>query len=122
MGMREPIFMVAFCESVQRMRGFCRILVFESLSSRLAVAEPTVTAKSVALRWARSYRVGPLVVVVVFPVVLFELLFVFGWIATPTLVGQEIPMFFSQFLLTSRTAMSTITSGRALSRSLTSFC
>ena len=54
MGMRAPIFMVAFCESVVRMRGFCRILVVESVNSRLAVAEPTVTAKSVALRWDRS--------------------------------------------------------------------
>jgi hypothetical protein len=35
------------------MRGFCRIFVFESVSSRLAVAEPIVTAKSVAFRWER---------------------------------------------------------------------
>ena len=52
-GMRSPIFIVAFCASVARMRGFCRILVLESVSSRLAVAAPTVTAKSLELRWAR---------------------------------------------------------------------
>ena len=46
MGIFSPIFIVAFCPSVERRRGFCRILVFESVSSILAVAEPTVTAKS----------------------------------------------------------------------------
>ena len=58
MGILEPIFIVAFCPSVARMRGFCRILVFVSLSIRLAVAEPIVTAKSVAFKWDRSYSVG----------------------------------------------------------------
>ena len=42
--------------------------------------------------------------------------------ATETLLGQAMPRFFSQFLLTSRTAMSTTTSARGLSRSLISFC
>ena len=42
--------------------------------------------------------------------------------AIPTLLGHAIPRVFSQFLLTSRIAMSTTTSGRALSRSLISFC
>jgi hypothetical protein len=42
--------------------------------------------------------------------------------ATDVLLGQAMPRVLSQFLLTSRTAMSTTTSGRALSRSLISFC
>ena len=54
MGMREPIFMVAFWSPVARMRGLCSTLVLESLNNRFKVAEPTVTAKSVAFRWARS--------------------------------------------------------------------
>ncbi len=45
--------MVAFCASVDRMRGFCRVLVFESESSALAVAAPIVTAKSLEFKWAR---------------------------------------------------------------------
>ena len=43
MGIFSPIFMVAFCWSVARMRGFCRILVLESDSIALAVAELMVT-------------------------------------------------------------------------------
>ena len=41
---------------------------------------------------------------------------------TPMLLGQEMPRVRSQFLLTSRTAMSTTTSPRALSRSSMSCC
>ena len=58
MGIREPIFMVAFCASVARMRGLCRTLVLLSVSSRFSVADPTVTAKSVELRWARCRESG----------------------------------------------------------------
>ena len=128
MGIREPIFMVAFCWSVARMRGFCRIFVLLSVSSRLAVTEPIVTAKSVALRWARleivsAVDVAAVVVVPVVPVPLVvDVLAVGDCSATPALLGHAIPRFRSQFLLTSSTAMSTTTSARALSRSLMSFC
>src|SRR6266568_6134341 len=110
------------------MRGFCRMRVLLSVSSAWAVAEATDTAKSVALRCANWKRVGLvellLAVQVVLPVgqVVEELLDVGGCRVTPTLPGHEIPRLRSQFLLTSSTAMSTTTSGRALSRSLTSFC
>src|SRR5215831_9872301 len=57
-GMREPIFNVAFCWSAARMRGFCRILVLLSVSSAFAVAATTVTAKSFEFRCARSKSVG----------------------------------------------------------------
>ena len=63
--------------------------------------------------------------VVVVPVVVVdveEVLDVGGSSATPTLLGHCTPSVRSQFLLTYRTPMSTTTSGRALSRSLTSFC
>ena len=46
----------------------------------------------------------------------------FGCKDTPKLLGQAIPSDFSQFLLTSSTAMSTTTSPRALSRSSISCC
>ena len=45
-----------------------------------------------------------------------------GCSATPTLEGHWMPRVRSQFLLTSRIAMSTTTSGRGLSRSSMSFC
>src|SRR5579859_4847857 len=110
------------------MRGFCKILVLLSVNSKLAVAEPTVTAKSFEFRCAKLKSVGlvdvELAVQFVLPVghVVVELEEVGGTMATLALLGHEIPRFRSQFLLTSRTAISTTTSGRALSRSFTSFC
>ena len=62
------------------------------------------------------------VVPVVVEVVDEVLLLPGGCSATPTLVGHAMPRVLSQFLLTSRMAISTTTSGRALSRSLISFC
>ena len=46
----------------------------------------------------------------------------FGCRVTPKLLGHCIPSVFSQFLLTSSTAMSTTTSPRGLSRSSISCC
>ena len=50
-GILEPID-VAFCPSVARIAGLqnLRVVVCEQ---RIRVAEPTVTAKSLELRWAR---------------------------------------------------------------------
>src|ERR1700739_924489 len=127
-GMRDPIFSVAFCWSAARMRGFCRFLALYSRRSALAVATQTVTERALEFRCAKLYSVGLVAVVLgvqsVLPVghVVVELLVVGGVIATPALEGQVMPRLRSQFLLTSSTAMSTTTSGRALSRSLTSFC
>src|SRR5580704_11956941 len=72
--MREPILRSAFWPSVARILGFCRTLVSESESKRLAVAWPTVTAKLVALRWARLFnvRLVDVVPVVVVPVVVVD--------------------------------------------------
>src|SRR5580698_585968 len=105
------------------MRGFCRIFVFESFNNAFAVAVPTDTAKSVEFKWARLYSVGLVVVVVVDEDDEELLVLAFGDCnVTLALCGHAIPSVRSQFLLTSSTARSTTTSGRALSRSLTIFC
>src|SRR5215469_1593841 len=69
-GILEPILSCARWPSVARMRGFCRTRVSLSDRSALAVAGPMVTAKFVALMFARVLR-GKLEVVVP-PVVVEE--------------------------------------------------
>src|SRR5580704_17111046 len=111
------------------MRGFCRVLVLESVSNALAVAVPIVTAKSFEFKCARLKSVG--LVPVLLPVLGVQVVLPVGQVvlvalgdcsATLALCGQAMPNVRSQFLFTSSTAMSTTTSGRALSRSFTSFC
>src|ERR1700756_3172189 len=63
-GILSPIFIEASCPSEARTRGFWRILVWLSLSRRLAVACPIVTAKLVPFRCAKSLIVSPLLVLV----------------------------------------------------------
>src|SRR5580692_1511565 len=118
MGMRDPTFIVAFWPSVDRMRGFCRVLVLESVSNALAVAVPIVTAKSFEFKCARLKSVGLVLlpvlgVQVVLPVGQVVLVALGDCSATLALCGQAMPNVRSQFLFTSSTAMSTTTSGRA---------
>src|SRR5581483_6008834 len=95
-----------------------------------AVAGGIVTVKSVAFRLPSRFRLiwfgfpevplGFTVVVVVVPLVVPVLLMLF-WSATVALVGGLMPYCRILSRLTFMTATSTITSERALSRSLTSF-
>ena len=82
-GIFDPIFSVARCPSVARMRGFCRMRVSESDSSAFTVPPVTVTAKFVAFRLPSVFSVRfeevvgvvvPVVVVVVVVLVLLALL------------------------------------------------
>src|SRR4051794_26456130 len=106
MGIREPIFIVAFCWSAARTRGFCRMWVLLSVRRALAVAWPTVTAKSFEVRCARLLSVRLLFEVVgvqsVLPVGQVVVLVLGDCSCTLALEGHEMPRLRSQFLLTSR--------------------
>jgi hypothetical protein len=128
-GTRSPIFSEAFWPSTARICGCCTMRLSLSLYSAVAVAELMFTWKSVAFRLPSAFRlmlpgdpVVPVVPVVV-PVVPVVVLLVlrFGCSETVALVGGLIPRvrIFSRF--TCITAMSTTTSGLALSMSLISF-
>src|SRR5215471_2908607 len=104
------------------------ILVLASLNIAVTVAGGIVTVKSVAFRFPNRFRftwfgvplvplVLVVVVVVLVPVVVLVMLFCN---ATVALVGGLTPRFRMRFLLTCITAISTSTSGLALSRSPTS--
>ena len=101
-------------------------LVLLSLNSAVAVAGGMVTVKSVAFRFPRRLRltwfavpevVELVPVVVEVPLVVLRLFCK----ATVALVGGLIPRFRVLSRLTCIMATSTMTSGRALSRSLTNF-
>ncbi len=85
-----------------------------------------VTPKLLALRWASELRVKGLGVVVVVPVVVvLPVLVVVLGLACGVMVidcGRVMPRLRILSRLTSRTATSTTTSGRARSRSFSSFC
>src|SRR5208282_1364274 len=89
-------------------------------------AEGIVTWKSVAFRFPRVFRLSPvlpelLVLVVVPVVVVVGVVLILLCRDTVALVGGLSPSVRDLSLLTCSTAISTITSGRALSRSSTSF-
>src|SRR5690242_13889020 len=95
------------------------------------LADGIVTWKLVAFRFARLFRLMPFVPVVdvegvsvvplfvVVGVFIFVLILSCNWI--DTLVGGLMPRVWERSLLTCMTAMSMMTSGRALSRSSTNF-
>ena len=85
-----------------------------------------LTAKLLALRWASELRVKleGVVVVPVVDVVVLVVVVVFGLACGVTVTdgGRVMPRLRILSRLTSRTATSTTTSGRARSRSFSSFC
>src|SRR6202162_5083504 len=104
-------------------------LVLLSLKSAVAVAGGIVTVKSVAFRFPSRFRltwfavpeVLELLVLVVVLVVLVVLVLRLFCSATVALVGGLMPRLWVLSRLTCMIATSTITSGRALSRSPTNF-
>src|SRR6202034_4006056 len=127
-GTRSPIFSEAFCPSRARICGFWISLVSLLLITADKLAEGIVTWKSVAFRLPKVLRLSPLVVLEV-EVVVLVVAVVLGVVVeaillcrvTVALVGGLKPRVLERSLLTCITAMSTITSGRALSRSSTNF-
>src|SRR5579864_345639 len=132
-GTRSPIFSVAFWPSRARTCGFWISLVSLLLRTADRLAEGMVTWKSVAFRLPRVLRFNPVLLepvvvgeVVVVPViglvvvVLVVVLLMLLCNVRVALVGGFNPRVRDLSLLTCITAMSMITSGRALSRSSTS--
>jgi len=123
MGRRSPIFREAFWLSSERICGFWINLVSVSPITVDRLAEGIVTAKLLAFRVARVFRLIPAGVldVVEVVVVLEETGFRLLCSAREALVGGLKPRVLERSLLICITAMSMMTSGRALSRSSTSF-
>ena len=125
-GTRSPIFSVAFWLSSARTCGFCNIFVSLSPITADKLAAPIETWKSVAFRLPRVFNsrppaLEPVLVVPVVEVVEVVLVLILLCKVTVALLGGRNPKVRDLSLLTCKTAMSTTTSGRALSKSSTSF-